>query len=185
MSSSPVAALLRAQLDTISAFPDIVFAGHPALRVTAAPVSVDEGRTIAARLTDTLRRYRERTGLGVGLAAPQVGITRAVFVTFLDGAWEAYVNPEVVAVSNERSLLRELCLSSGVLWCDVVRPAEVTLRWTDLDGAVQERAFDGRPARGLQHERDHLAGVLNLDVAVPGTIAFVDGDPRLQQLRPA
>ena len=123
--------------------------------------------------------------MGVGLAAPQIGHAKAVFVTVVDGIPEAYITPTCRSVGDERTVLRELCLSAGVMWCDVVRPAAIRLDWTDIDGTAQAQEFDGRPARVLQHELDHLHGILNLDRAEPGTIAFVDGDPKLQQLRPA
>lgn len=178
-------ALLLRQIEVVRAFPELVFAGHPILRAAASPVPLEAGRATALRLVDTLTRYRALTGMGVGLAAPQLGVAQAVFVTLLDGVPATYINPHITARTEAQNVVRELCLSSGVLWCEVIRPAAVELTWTDDLGIERSGAFDGKHARLLQHEFAHLEGRMNLDEATPGTIAFVDGDPKEQQLRPA
>tara|TARA_R110002167_G_scaffold1426_3_gene6732 strand:+ start:22104 stop:22556 length:453 start_codon:yes stop_codon:yes gene_type:complete len=105
---------------------------------------------------------------GRGLAAPQVGVTRRIFV--MDATWKSgdptptvFVNPEIVSVSEEIAVTQEGCLSIPDRAVRVARPARVAMRWQDLDGAEQTGMFDGFSAVCVQHERDHLDGVLCID----------------------
>jgi peptide deformylase len=74
-----------------------------------------------------------------------------------------FVNPEVVGASDERTMYEEGCLSIPEYYEEVERPAEVTVRYLDLEGQTQELAAAGLLARCLQHEIDHLNGVLFID----------------------
>jgi peptide deformylase len=106
---------------------------------------------------------------GIGLAAPQIGVTKRLIV--LDCVKEegaaprpiAMFNPEVVASSDETSVYEEGCLSIPETFADVTRPAEVTVRWMDVDGNPAEETFDGLWATCVQHEIDHLNGKLFID----------------------
>ena len=107
---------------------------------------------------------------GRGLAAPQVGICQRVFV--MDVGWRSgtptpgvFVNPELVETSPVTQVGPEGCLSLQGRPCDVRRPVAVRLRWQDLTGTAHEAAFDGFAARCVQHERDHLDGILCIDLA--------------------
>jgi peptide deformylase len=105
---------------------------------------------------------------GIGLAAPQIGVLRRVFVMDTAGKDEepapmALVNPEILWTSEETLVSEEGCLSIPEVYDDVTRHARVRLAWTDLDGARQEREFEGRPAVCVQHEMDHLDGRLFID----------------------
>src|SRR5690606_31663969 len=105
---------------------------------------------------------------GIGLAATQLGELRRLVVMDLAKEDEApapiiMVNPEILRFSEETVVTEEGCLSIPELYYDVERPAEVTVRYTDLDGNVVERDASERLAVCVQHEIDHLDGVLYID----------------------
>jgi peptide deformylase len=104
---------------------------------------------------------------GRGLAAPQVGRTERIFV--FDAGWKdgaptpvACINPEVISLSDTRLTGEEGCLSIPGVPMDISRAAEVTLRWTDVEG-IHERSFTGAEAVIVQHEYDHLDGIVIYD----------------------
>jgi len=163
--------------------PEIVYAGDPVLRRQTAEVSLAEGLAVAKRLEGVLRRYRAVTGAGRGLAAPQIGESKAVFVIYMDEGIEAFLNPKIVEQSATTNFFREMCLSSPLVAADVERPEWIVLEWTDKNGARQRQKFDGLKARLYQHEEAHLRGRLNLDEAVPGGIQFATFDPLKEQPR--
>jgi len=138
--------------------------GDPVLRKKAEPVAaVDPGiRDLIADLFETM--YRER---GIGLAAPQVGISKRVFVVDVEGeegerAKLALVNPRM-ARSTGSVVAEEGCLSIPGIHEDVKRHAEVTFEALDEKGAPLTVRAEGLLARALQHELDHLDGVLFID----------------------
>ena len=108
---------------------------------------------------------------GIGLAAPQVGVMKRVLVMdcIKDGPAEPMVllNPQVIWASEDLSVYEEGCLSIPDQYADVKRPAEVQVRWMDLDGVEQERQFAGIWATCVQHEIDHLDGKLFIDYLGP------------------
>jgi peptide deformylase len=104
---------------------------------------------------------------GAGLAATQVGILRRMFVYRLsvEDPVEVLINPSVVAASAERAVFLEGCLSFNSVVVSVERPAAVVVRGLDLDGRLVEAEYEGFGASLMQHEIDHLDGVLTLDRA--------------------
>ena len=110
---------------------------------------------------------------GIGLAAPQVGEMTRLIVMDCEKSEDgtprpmALFNPEVTWSSDELSTYEEGCLSIPDQFADVERPAEVRVRWMDLDGATQEETFDGLWATCVQHEIDHLDGKLFIDYLKP------------------
>ena len=105
---------------------------------------------------------------GIGLAAPQVGEMKRIVVMDLAKEGETpeplvMINPEILKYSEETTVTEEGCLSIPELYYDVERPAEVTVRYTDLDGNVVEKDATDRLAICIQHELDHLDGVLYID----------------------
>jgi peptide deformylase len=107
---------------------------------------------------------------GIGLAAPQVGVLRRVCVADVSDRKKgeeprrlALVNPEVVWRSSEGDTQEEGCLSLPNQFADVSRPRAVRVRYRDLEGVERELEADGLLARCLQHEIDHLDGVLFVD----------------------
>ncbi len=141
----------------------------PRLRLKSAPVEAfdDELRTLVADMFETMY-----AAPGIGLAAIQVGVPQRVLVIDLqepgeDGepvrAPRVFVNPQVVEASDELSVYNEGCLSVPDMYAEVDRPARIRARWQDLDGAWHEEVMEGLLATCLQHEMDHLEGVVFID----------------------
>lgn len=143
---------------------EVLLYGHPGLREKSVPVeSFDDSlRELAAQMQRSMIMER-----GVGLAAPQVGrrIRMLLAEDERGGRTQtlALVNPEIVQSSREQDFYNEGCLSLPELFADVKRPVEITVRYQDLDGVEHELTDDGFLARIIQHEFDHLEGVLFVD----------------------
>ena len=110
---------------------------------------------------------------GIGLAAPQIGIDQRVIVMDCvkeEGATPrptAMFNPKIVESSDEKNIHEEGCLSIPDVYADVERPRDVTVEWLDRDGVLQRETFTGLWATCVQHEIDHLDGVLFIDYLKP------------------
>ena len=142
----------------------------PRLRKLAEPV---------ADLSDALRQLADDMletmydAPGVGLAAPQVGVSSRLIVMDCvkeEGAPRQPLqmfNPEVFAASDALRVYEEGCLSIPEQFAEVTRPAEVTVRWIDRDGREQRQDFAGLWATCVQHEIDHLDGKLFIDYLTP------------------
>ena len=104
---------------------------------------------------------------GIGLAAPQVGVPKRAFVADLSGEGDRaplyVINPEIIARSKTTNVAEEGCLSLPKHFGDVARFDQVRVRYLDREGAPREIAADGLLARCLQHEIDHLDGILFVD----------------------
>ncbi len=112
--------------------------------------------------------------VGAGLAAPQIGLLRRLAVVNFrdDEPWIAMVNPEIVEFSEETEVGGEGCLSLDVLLREqhsvpVVRSTRIVARWQDIDGTTTEQELVDMDARIVQHELDHLDGVLTIDRTTP------------------
>jgi peptide deformylase len=143
----------------------ILILPDPRLRAVADPVEEidDEIKTLARDMLETMYEAP-----GIGLAATQLGEMKRLVVMDLSGEDEpdnpiVMINPEILKFSDETVVTEEGCLSIPELYYDVERPAEVTVRYTDLDGKVQEAEAKERFAICVQHELDHLDGVLYID----------------------
>lgn len=113
------------------------------------------------RLVDDMFETMEAAN-GIGLAAPQVGRSERLFVVEVDGVRQAFLNPELLRAEG-RNKWEEGCLSIPEVFAEVERPATVTLRAQDLEGAWFEITAGDLLGRCLQHELDHLVGKLFLD----------------------
>ncbi|MBO8160758.1 MAG: peptide deformylase [Thermosipho sp. (in: Bacteria)] len=100
---------------------------------------------------------------GVGLAAPQIGVSLRFFAMDDGNGPLIIINPEIIEHSNEKELGEEGCLSLPGIFADVNRYKWVKLKYQDEYGNVHERLFEGYSARIVQHERDHLDGILFID----------------------
>lgn len=167
------------QILAAGVLPTIVQAGDPVLRQVAAPFNGQLGDAELGQLIDLMRSVMHKAP-GVGLAAPQLGIPLQLAV--LEDQFE--VDPEVAAVRGREPLpffamlnpsyqplpgistaFYEGCLSVNGLQAAVSRPESVRLDFLLPDGSRQERVFSGWQARIVQHETDHLHGILYLDRA--------------------
>ncbi|MCX6409512.1 MAG: peptide deformylase [Actinobacteria bacterium] len=140
--------------------------GDPVLRTPAERVEVFDEALIAE--VHEMARIME-DGRGVGLAAPQLGRLRRLITVapFDDGAVHAFVNPEIIEHSDETGVDSEGCLSIGEVNVEVERYAWIRVRAQDLNGTQFEAVIEDFAARVVQHEIDHLDGILILDRASP------------------
>ena len=149
----------------------IIEAPDPMLRIKSAPVAAvtDEVRALVADMFETMY-----AAPGIGLAAIQVGVPQRVLVIDLQEDAEeegappvrdprVFINPEILEPAPEFSTYNEGCLSVPDQYAEVDRPTSCRARWLDLDGVQHDERIDGMLATCLQHEMDHLEGILFID----------------------
>lgn len=152
----------------------ILEAPDPRLRQISSPVEVVDN-DLRRLMDDMLETMYEAPG--IGLAAIQVGVPKRVLVIDLQEPAEGqedkpenrvrrplhFVNPEIVWFSDDVAVYNEGCLSVPEQYADVERPARIRATWTDYDGKAHDEEIDGLLATCLQHEMDHLEGILFVD----------------------
>jgi peptide deformylase len=143
----------------------LIILPDPLLRQASKPIERFDAdvKRLAADMLETMY-----DAPGIGLAAIQVGIDRRMLVVDVarEGEEKAplvVINPEIVASSDARSVYEEGCLSIPDYYAEVERPAEVTVNFFDVAGKPQSVKAEGLLATCLQHEIDHLNGVLFID----------------------
>jgi peptide deformylase len=149
----------------------IIETPDPRLKVISDPVETfdDALQTLIDDMFETMY-----DAPGIGLAAIQVGEAKRLLVIDLQERDEedeekvirdprVFINPEVLEESEELGIYNEGCLSVPEQYADVQRPAIIKARWQDRDGKVHEETLDGLMAVCLQHEMDHLNGILFID----------------------
>jgi peptide deformylase len=143
----------------------VLTAPDPRLKAVSEPVAKvdDEVRRLVDDLVESMYAAD-----GIGLAAIQVGVAKRVLVMDIDqrdGKKNpmTFINPEILWASDELATFQEGCLSVPEIWDDVERPARIRAVYLDRNGARQELEADGLLATCLQHEMDHLNGILFLD----------------------
>jgi peptide deformylase len=154
----------------------IYVAPHPVLKKIAEPVAevTDELRKLMDDMLDTMY-----AAPGIGLAAPQVGVSSRILVLDIDqpkdddetaepfqprrGKPQYFVNPEIVWTSDDKNIYDEGCLSLPGQYAEVERPKRIRVKFLGYDGKPQEIEADGLLATCLQHEMDHLNGILFVD----------------------
>jgi peptide deformylase len=161
----------------VSTFPIRVF-GDPVLRQRANEVEELDGGV--ARLVDAMYDTMQEA-IGLGLAAPQVGVLKRLYTYDLGDGPAVIVNPEIVESSGEWAY-EEGCLSVPGLHFEIVRPKLVTVRGVDLDGNEVVIEGDELMGRLIQHEIDHLDGTLLLDRLDPDTRKEAMRDLRRAQI---
>jgi len=146
--------------------------GDPLLRQKAGAVAEPAARDIkdlVRDLADTLAQWRSNTGYGRGIAAPQLGVLRRVIFLQLPAVepWPL-INPEIIERSDERIIVWDACLSFLSIFMQVERNRQITVRYQNLNGETLElKAGDDRNlSELLQHEIDHLDGILAIDRVV-------------------
>ena len=149
--------------------------GAEVLRQKAEPAQLEDREGIAALvqdLKDTLVRAD-----GCGLAAPQIGVSRQVVIVdgdvvsetypYLKGFFRTLINPEILEESDEKVTYSEGCLSIPGIYCDIVRPKSMTVRYYNEQLEQVTETFDNFACRMIQHEMSHLEGDLFTDHAAP------------------
>ena len=104
-----------------------------------------------------------RAKKGIGLAAPQIGLSRRLFVMDVAGQARACFNPEIVSASPEQTEMAEGCLSFAGKSCIIKRASEISVRYQNYRGDWYTERMDGLMARCFQHELDHLDGIVMQD----------------------
>jgi peptide deformylase len=143
----------------------ILTAPDPRLKKKSLPVETvdDDLRRLMDDMLETMH-----DAPGIGLAAPQIGVLKRVIVLDIDREDTKtgplfMANPEIVEASDEDTIYEEGCLSVPEHYSDVARPSKVTVRYLDRDGKQQDLVCEGLLSTCVQHEIDHLDGVLFID----------------------
>jgi peptide deformylase len=144
---------------------EIITLPDPLLRKASAPVERVDAELL--KLADDMLETMYAAP-GIGLAAPQVGVGKRVIVLDLAKDGEPptplkLANPEIVWASDEDAVFEEGCLSVPEHYAEVARPAAVRIRYLDYDDEIREMEASGLLATCLQHEMDHLDGILFID----------------------
>jgi peptide deformylase len=146
--------------------------GDPLLRLKAVAVEDPQSKEIhdlVRDLADTLAHWRAKTGYGRGIAAPQLGISqRAIFLKLPGVEPWPLINPEIIARSEEKITVWDACLSFLSIFLQVERHRQITVRYQTLEGETLEfeAGEDRNLSELLQHEIDHLDGILAIDRVV-------------------
>lgn len=152
----------------------IAYYNDPVLRKKAERVNQidDELRQLVSDMIETMQATN-----GIGLAAPQVHRSLALFITYVsfqdaNGEWlpeklRVYLNPQILSYSDKMQVFAEGCLSIPNIHINVKRPASIKILATDLDGNPIEDTLTGFPATNFMHEFDHLNGILITDHLSP------------------
>lgn len=148
-------------------YPIIAF-GHPVLKKKAQEIIKGEIDVVqlASDMYDTMHHAQ-----GIGLAAPQIGKSIRMFVADASpledeeiGDWkQVFINPEIIEETGKEWVFEEGCLSIPTIREDVMRPEKVKIRFFDEQWELHEETFDGMRARIIQHEYDHIEGILFTD----------------------
>ena len=148
----------------------IVEVPDPRLRQISTPVEVvdDEVRALVSDMFETMY-----DAPGIGLAAIQVGVPRRILVIDLQEEEDeagrpipdprVFINPEIVEASDQQIPYNEGCLSVPEMYAEVDRPDRIHARWLDEHGSAHDQEIEGMLATCLQHEMDHLNGILFID----------------------
>ena len=144
---------------------DIIVAPDPRLKVKCKPVAKVDAKV--ARLMDSMLETMYAAP-GIGLAAPQVGVAQRIIVVDIAKDGEKpnplkMANPELTWVSDEDAVFNEGCLSLPEHYADVVRPKAIKVRYLDHENEIRELEAEGMLATCIQHEMDHLEGILFVD----------------------
>src|SRR5580658_6700654 len=143
----------------------IITAPDPRLKLTAKPVAKVDA-TVRRLMDDMVETMYQ--SIGIGLAAPQVGVAQRIIVVDVAREGEKpnpmrIANPEILWRSEEEMVANEGCLSLPEHYAEVTRPAEIKLRYLDHENEIREIDAKGLLATCIQHEVDHLDGVLFVD----------------------
>ncbi|GAC1556556.1 MAG: peptide deformylase [Herpetosiphon sp.] len=140
--------------------------GNPALRVAAEKVqdaTAVETQSVLTDLQDTLHEWRQRNGWGKAMSGPAIGISQRIFVIDYDDQRYVMINPRFEHWSSEVVDGWESCITFPAIWGSVCRPLSVTVVAIDAQGQPFRMEASGDLARIIQHEIDHLDGLMWLD----------------------
>ncbi|MEX1012901.1 MAG: peptide deformylase [Waddliaceae bacterium] len=148
----------------------LIYYGNPTLRKQAKPLKevTEETRALVKEMVKIMNKHN-----GIGLAAPQVGVSSRLFITcvpkedeqgeWIDGTLRVFINPKIESLSDKREIDQEGCLSIPKIFGHVERPLRVTVSAQDIEGKPFKITLEGLEARCVLHENDHINGVLFID----------------------
>lgn len=157
--------------------PELTFLGDEILKTKTTYTNFENAINVCKDLEKTLTKMRDITGVGRGLAAPQIGSSERCFVTFVDNEFYYFINPEIINYSEQENWYRETCLSCGPLACNLNRSENITIKFIGKEGNQQEKTYNQFWARLLQHEYDHLEGIVNITKTKPEDIELLKRNP--------
>jgi peptide deformylase len=143
---------------------NILTLGDEKLRMKATPIEhlkkdSAHWNEIVQQMFDLLKK-----GKGIGLAGPQIGLLKRIFVVHVDGDEpRVFINPSIIETSQETVKYEEGCLSVPGIWVDVIRPKTIKVQAWDERGRAFTMEAEGLLARVVLHEYDHLEGILFID----------------------
>lgn len=145
---------------------DIVYLGEKNLQESSTTVNDNEMDFVRENIEKMFNTMYHNNG--IGLAAPQIGINKRFIIIDIgdvDGKQNKYVmiNPEIISMSEEKTDLVEGCLSLPGSNAKVTRPENITVKWLDENSIEHIQTFSGLMAKCVQHEIDHLNGILFID----------------------
>lgn len=153
----------------------IYLLGQQVLRDVATDVDINDREGVAALVADLKETLKQSEGCG--LAAPQIGVSKRVVIVTGEGMEETYpylkgfertlINPVVLEESTSQCTFNEGCLSVPFVYADVTRPSSMKVRYYDENLNEVEEEFDKFACRMVQHELDHLEGILFVDKVAP------------------
>lgn len=140
--------------------PILTGATHPVLRAVTVPVP-----KVTKNLLTLIKNMVETTvdAKGAGIAAPQVGRSERVCIAMIDKKLLPLINPEITWRGTRLETAEEGCLSLPEIWIHVTRPTDIVVKFLDLKGKPRELKLSDFNARVVQHEVDHLEGILITD----------------------
>lgn len=140
---------------------DIVTLGNDILRQKAEPIE-EINEEIVRLAQDMIASLNPKEG--IGLAGPQVGVNKRIFIVHIEGDEpRVFINPSIIGTSEDEVFYEEGCLSIPGVWADVKRPAVIQVQAWNEKGKPFKVEAKGVMARVIQHEYDHLEGVLFVD----------------------
>ncbi len=144
---------------------------HPDLRLKKVCQEIKNINSEIISLSEDLLETMYKSS-GIGLAAPQIGVLKRIFVMDCGVEEEKkdpyiFINPEIVWVSDEQNLHEEGCLSIPEIYVEIERPEKVKINFQDIKGNNKLKLFEGISATCVQHEIDHLNGKLSIDYLGP------------------
>lgn len=141
---------------------EILKLGNPQLYEVSIPVTTEEQPKVhkwVSDLHDTLMEYRKKHGAGRAIAAPQIGVKKRLIYMHIDSP-HVFINPSLSFLNEEKYTLLDDCMSFPGLIVKVLRYKRVSIKYQDMNFQMKEEHYDGDLSELLQHEYDHLDGIL-------------------------
>ena len=149
----------------------VLLLGNPQLYIASAPVSPADReiiKTTVADLHDTLIDFRMKYGAGRAIAAPQIGVMKRIIYMLIDGVSTVFINPVLEGKSEETFEVWDDCMCFPDMLVKVMRHASCRIRYKNREWAEEVLPLQGDLSELLQHEYDHLEGILAVSRAIDG-----------------